>query len=133
MGSAKKFLSSCLSQIYYVVSQPGVSFNDLSSSAPHLKNALSNPGVHSRFTVSEVVGLNATDADDLEAYIQSQCGAVKADVSDIKSALGQRTGTQGSSVIVREKYTAIPSDVAARAAMVVDAGELVGSPNTSPC
>ncbi|KAE8442647.1 hypothetical protein EG329_003004 [Mollisiaceae sp. DMI_Dod_QoI] len=121
IDSAKKFLSSCPSEIYYVVSQPGVSFTDLSSSAVHLKKALSNPGVQARYTIGEVVGLNATDADELEAYIQNQCGAKKADVSNVASALKQRTGTQGSSVIVREKYPEITSTVADRANMVVDA------------
>jgi hypothetical protein len=124
MQSAKKFLSSCPSEIYYVVSQPGVSSSDLSSSAAHLKNALSNPAVHSRFTVSEVVGLDAADADDLQAYLQSQCGSKTADVSDVASALKQRTDTQGSSVIVREKYPSIPGNVEGRASMVVDAGML---------
>lgn len=103
LSSAKKFLDGCQSEIYYIVSQPSVSFSELSSSAPHLKTALSNPGVHARYAVGEVVGLNASDADKIESYIQSQCGAKKADYNggDIKSALKQRTGTQGSSVIVR--------------------------------
>lgn len=132
MGSTKKFLSHCQSEIYYVVSQPGVSSSDLSSSATHLKNALSNPGVHSRYAIGEVVGLNSSDADELEAYIQSKCGATKADVSDVASALKQRIGTQGSSVIVREKYTSIPSNVADRASMVVDAGMFIVALAVSP-
>ncbi|KAF8850531.1 BIG1-domain-containing protein [Acephala macrosclerotiorum] len=121
LSSAKKFLDGCQSQIYYLISQPSISFSELSSSAPHLKNSLSNPGVQSRFTVGEVVGFNASDADEIEAYIQSQCGAKKADYNggDIKSALKQRTGTQGSSVIVRVNNAAIEGE--SREEMVGDA------------
>ena len=61
--------------------------------------------------------------DFLEVYLQTKCGAKTADVSDIKSALEQRTDTQGSSVIVREMYPSIPSNVADRQSMIVDAGE----------
>ncbi|CZR69166.1 uncharacterized protein PAC_19066 [Phialocephala subalpina] len=112
LSSAKKFLDGCQSQIYYIISQPSISLSDLSTSAPHLKSALSNPGVQSRFSVGEVVGLNASDADEIEAYIQSRCGAKKADYSggDVKAALGQRTGTGGSSVVVKVKQAAIEGE-----------------------
>lgn len=115
--SAKKFLDSCPSEIYYIVSQPGVSSSDLSSSAAHLKSALSNPAVRSRFTISEVVGLDGTDAHDLQDYIQSRCGAKVVDASDFPS-----TSMRGEGVIVRKEYPNIPGNVADRASMIVDAG-----------
>ena len=78
LGTTKSLLKDCPSELYYIISQPALSSSDLSSSdsIPHIKRALQNPAVQSRFSVAEVLGLKDVKVEDLVKEIDSQCGGI---------------------------------------------------------
>jgi hypothetical protein len=71
------FLDTCPSDTYLIVSQPGVRASDLSRSkaVPHLRKMMSNNGVRTKFSVSEVSGL--LHPDQLGRPITSKCGTLE--------------------------------------------------------
>ena len=78
LNAARHFLKNCPSELYYIITQPSLSSSDISpsDSIPHLKHALTNPGVHGRYSVSEVVGLEDISVKDLVEVIDKQCRGV---------------------------------------------------------
>merc|ERR1712098_365101 len=56
LASAKAHLSTCPSQIYYILTQPSLLASELSTHAPHLKNAVESDSVMGRLAVDEGVG-----------------------------------------------------------------------------
>ena len=78
-------MNECASEIYYIITQPSLSTRDWNTEdhVPFLKRALSNPGVLTRFSVSEVVGQELASAEEYAAYIKSHCGAIELDEKEI--------------------------------------------------
>merc|ERR1712230_264847 len=76
LASAKAHLSTCPSQIYYILTQPSLLASELSTHAPHLKNAVESDSVMGRLAVNEVVGLKVEDAEELIRVLERECGAV---------------------------------------------------------
>merc|ERR1711977_787285 len=75
LASAKAHLSTCPSQIYYILTQPSLLASELSTHAPHLKNAVESDSVMGRLAVNEVVGLKVEDAEELirVLWIEDRC------------------------------------------------------------
>lgn len=75
IATAKSYLSECPSDAYVVVSQPSVSQADYSNAnaVPHLRQMMAAKATQTKVSIAEVVG--NLEADDLQSYLQSQCGA----------------------------------------------------------
>ena len=75
LEATKNFLNACPSDTYIIVSQPTVHADDLSNSraVPHLRKAMSNKNMKTKFGISEVVG--QVDPEDLKDYLVSNCQA----------------------------------------------------------
>ena len=114
LASAKAHLSTCPSQIYYILTQPSLLASELSAHAPHLKNAVEDKSVQGRLAVNEVVGLKVADAEELVRVLERECGAV------LSSGEGE-----GKSVIVRKSWEAINGEREERTRMVEDIGGLI--------
>merc|ERR1712093_385277 len=109
LASAKAHLSTCPSQIYYILTQPSLLASELSTHAPHLKNAVESDSVMGRLAVNEVVGLKVEDAEELIRVLERECGAV------VSSGEGE-----GKSVIVRKSGEGIEGEREERSRMVED-------------
>merc|ERR1712072_273634 len=109
LASAKARLSTCPSQIYYILTQPSLLASELSTHAPHLKNAVESDSVMGRLAVNEVVGLKVEDAEELIRVLERECGAV------VSSGEGE-----GKSVIVRKSGEGIEGEREERSRMVED-------------
>lgn len=68
-------MSTCNSEIYYIISQPGLTATALPRSLPHLQAAELDETTKSVYNVAEVVGLKASHKDDLVRFVQQKCGA----------------------------------------------------------
>ncbi|RDI79526.1 hypothetical protein Vi05172_g10350 [Venturia inaequalis] len=102
------FLSSCPTETYIIVSQPGVSATDYSPrfSAPHLRHLLNKTEKTgpSTVTIPEVAG--DIDAHAITRYLEDQCAAeiLKAD-----AATGTIPNDGNYPRIVRVEFSALPS------------------------
>jgi hypothetical protein len=76
----KNFLNACLSDTYIIVSQPTVHVDDLSNSraVPHLREAMSDKKLRTKFGISEVVG--EVNPEELKDYLVSNCQAAFIDL-----------------------------------------------------
>merc|ERR1711939_1028497 len=83
--------------------------SELSTHAPHLKNAVESDSVMGRLAVNEVVGLKVEDAEELIRVLERECGAV------VSSGEGE-----GKSVIVRKSGEGIEGEREERSRMVED-------------
>jgi hypothetical protein len=90
LHTAKEFLKTCPSELYFIISQPSLSSVELSTHSPHLKTAISNPAVKTRIVVNEVLGLGFSDGEDLLKFVAKKCGAKLVEGRDLKSAMEQR-------------------------------------------
>ncbi|KAK0109462.1 hypothetical protein ONS95_002155 [Cadophora gregata] len=109
LASAKSHLSTCPSQIYYILTQPSLLASELKTQAPHLKNAVGHESVKGRLAVNEVVGLKAGDAEELISVLEKKCGAV----------VGSEA-REGKSVVVRREWKGIEGEKEERRRMVED-------------
>lgn len=78
LKNTKEILSSCSSDIYYIIRQDSISSSQLSE-APHLKHTVSNIDSKNKYTVSDVVGWNPNDGQEVANYIAQTCGAKPTD------------------------------------------------------
>merc|ERR1712000_563108 len=92
-----------------ILAQPSLLASELSTHAPHLKNAVESDSVMGRLAVNEVVGLKVEDAEELIRVLERECGAV------VSSGEGE-----GKSVIVRKSGEGIESEREERSRMVED-------------
>ncbi|PVH77976.1 BIG1-domain-containing protein [Cadophora sp. DSE1049] len=113
LASAKAHISTCPSQIYYILTQPSLLASELSAHAPHLKNAVEHDSVQGRLAVNEVVGLKVGDAEELVKLLERECGAVV-------SSGGQTAQGEGKSVVVRKAWGGIEGSREERGGMVED-------------
>ncbi len=87
-------LEACPSDIYVIVSQPGVNAVDFqgSVSAPHLRRKLSGDdrNIRSSLMVSDVIG--KFDSTNLRRIVEEKCGAtpLKIDASSTSTATGRK-------------------------------------------
>jgi len=109
LASAKAHLSTCPSQIYYILTQPSLLASELSAHAPHLKSAVEDKSVQGRLAVNEVVGLKMEDAEELVRVLEKECGAV------VSSGEGE-----GKNVIVSKSAAGIEGEREERSRMVED-------------
>ena len=75
MKTTKAFLAACESQKYYIVTQPQLSAPAISNSLPHLYEALSHESVKFSLNVSEVLGLEQGNQQELVDFLKEKCGA----------------------------------------------------------
>jgi hypothetical protein len=118
LRATKEFLSTCPSDIYVIISQPNANAADYSSHGcvPYLRRAMSNEGVQTKFSVSEVVGLEEGNADDLADYVSKNCGhiTVHKDISDPVRRAIISDDAWWRKIVVRSDYHALPSKEPAR-------------------
>ena len=75
LETAKQFLSSCPTDVYYIIQQPSVLSSDLSpSSIPNLQAALSSSAVKAKYLVSETRGLGNDVKQELLGHLRKSCG-----------------------------------------------------------
>ena len=78
LDTTKQFLSSCPTDIYYIIQQPSVLPSDLSPSAvPNLQAVLSSSAVKAKYLVSETRGLGNDVKEELLAHLRKSCGSVR--------------------------------------------------------
>ncbi|KAH7408952.1 BIG/ATPase V1 complex, subunit S1 [Cadophora sp. MPI-SDFR-AT-0126] len=111
LTSAKAHLSTCPSQIYYILTQPSLLSSELGAHAPHLKNAVGHDSVKGRLAVNEVVGLKVGDAEELVKVLERECGAVVGNGKDV---------VKGKTVVVTKDWRAIEGERKERGRMVED-------------
>lgn len=97
LQTTKDFLKTCPSEIYFIVSQRSVSAPELSKDSHHLKMAVGNPGVKTRYSVSEVTGLKYSDTQDLVKFLQDECGATTP--TDAQTVYGLSLENTGTGVV----------------------------------
>jgi hypothetical protein len=109
LNSASHFLKDCPSELYYIITQPSVSSSDISSqdSIPHLKHALTNPGVQGRFAVSEVAGIKNVTAKDLVRSIDAACGGVLG-FDEVDNGAWKEKLREGKKVVLTTTLEALP-------------------------
>ncbi|KAL2068584.1 hypothetical protein VTL71DRAFT_14921 [Oculimacula yallundae] len=96
LASLKAHLSTCPSEIYYILTQPSLLSSELSLHAPHLKNAISHSSVQGKLMVNDVVGLKERDGGDLSELLQEKCGAKAVSIGDRDVAVEGRNVVRGS-------------------------------------
>lgn len=74
LNTTKFLLSKCSSEIYYVLTQPSLPEQMLQNVAPNLIQAINNPGVNIKFSVSETVALRPNDGEGIVRYLENTCG-----------------------------------------------------------
>lgn len=75
LKSTKEFLSSCPSDVYYLIHQPSIRSSDLQrSTLPSLSIAIDDPGVESKYLVPDVRSLGSDVKHELATYLQERCG-----------------------------------------------------------
>lgn len=75
LDAAEQFLSSCPTDVYYIIQQPSVLPSDLSQSAiPNLRAALSSSAIKGKFLVSETRGLKRDDLQRILDSLKTGCG-----------------------------------------------------------
>jgi hypothetical protein len=123
LDNTRSFLKTCPSELYYIISQPSLSSSDLSlpGSIPHLKRALKNPGVRSRYSVAEVVGLEDANVKDLVKEIDSQCGGVLG-FDDVGSNAWKEALRGGKKVVVTTTMEELPAGEDERRELLADNG-----------
>lgn len=134
LETTKSFLKDCPSELYYIISQPSLSSSDLSSSdsIPHLKRALKNPGVHSRYSVAEVLGWKDVSVQDLVMEIDSQCSGVLG-FDDVGNHAWKEALREGNRVVVTTNFDALSAVEDERRKMLADNGIFPGAlPKHSP-
>jgi hypothetical protein len=109
LETTRLFLKDCPSELYYIVSQPSLSHEDLTqaSSIPHLKHALKNSNVQSEFSVSEVVGLEDGSAKVLLEEIEAQCGGILG-YDSVANGDWERSLRAGKKVLVYGAFDGLP-------------------------
>ena len=121
LQTAKDFLKTCPSEIYYILSQPEVSSSEVEASAHHLKMATSNPAVKTRYGVSEVARLETKDADSVARFLEKECGTKVVDGSNgVDVAYKEREGR--GSVVVRREMGGVGEGKEEREEALVDHG-----------
>jgi hypothetical protein len=79
LDTTKEFLSSCPTDVYYIVHQPSILSSDLSTSAIlSLQRALSAPAIKAKYMVSEARGLSGDVKEELLAHLQESCGETQS-------------------------------------------------------
>jgi hypothetical protein len=117
LRATREFLSTCPSDIYVIISQPNANAADYShGSVPYLQRAMSNEGVQTKFSLSEVVGLEDGIADDLADYVSEKCDhiTVHQDTSDSVRRAIISNDVWWRKIVVRSDYHALPSEEPAR-------------------
>ncbi|KAH7306063.1 BIG/ATPase V1 complex, subunit S1 [Rhexocercosporidium sp. MPI-PUGE-AT-0058] len=115
LASAKAHLSTCPSQIYYILTQPSLRSSELSAHAPHFKSAITHPSVQGRLAVNDAVGLKVSDGDELQAFLQEKCGAEVLRLEDVRSkSAGEKMA------VARESLVALKGSREKRGRMVED-------------
>merc|ERR1711977_52140 len=105
LASAKAHLSTCPSQIYYILTQPSLLASELSTHAPHLKNAVESDSVMGRLAVNEVVGLMVEDFDStLYSLLQGLSSGPKYTVILLSTPA---TNVSPAQAVVSEKENSI--------------------------
>jgi hypothetical protein len=78
LDTTKQFLSSCPTDLYYIIQQPSVLSSDLSqSSIPNLQAALSSSAVKTKYLVSETRGLGNNVKQELLDHLRKSCGEME--------------------------------------------------------
>ena len=110
LNAARHFLKNCPSELYYIITQPSLSSNDISSpdAIPHLRHALTNPSVHGRYAVSEVAGLKGISAKDLVEVIDSQCGGVLG-FDEVANGEWKEKLREGKRVVLTTELNELPA------------------------
>ncbi|KAG0645395.1 big1 [Hyphodiscus hymeniophilus] len=110
LETTKSFVQDCPSELYYIISQPSLSSLDLSSpdSIPHLRRALTNPAVLSRYSVAEVVGLRGAIVQDLVTEIDVQCGGV-LEFDEVDNSAWKEALREGKKVVITTTFEDLPS------------------------
>jgi len=116
LRKTKDLLSSCPSDQYIIVSQPGVHATDFATSkstAVLFRKAFEREKIGTRTNVPEVVG--EIDAEDLQNYIQSHCDAdvVRVDLSVAIPELELK-----SPQVIRADFPNVPSAAPKRKAIL---------------
>jgi hypothetical protein len=74
LDATKEFLSSCPTDVYYIIHQPSVLSTDLSQSTiPNLRAALSSSAIKAKYVISETRGLRNNIKQELLTHIQKSC------------------------------------------------------------
>lgn len=95
LKTTKEFLSSCPSDVYYIIHQPSLHSTDLSpASVPNLQAALAAPTVQTRYLVSEAGALDAGVKHDLVAYLKEKCGETTFLDGDAEVQTAEELGSQ---------------------------------------
>ncbi|KAL5317955.1 hypothetical protein ACEPPN_015059 [Leptodophora sp. 'Broadleaf-Isolate-01'] len=115
LASAKAHLSTCPSQIYYILTQPSLTSSELSAHAPHLRNAIVHSSVQGRLAVNDVLGLKASDGDELQALLEKECGAQVVRLGDVRSAIAG-----GKVSVARESWAGLKGSKEDRGRMIED-------------
>jgi hypothetical protein len=95
LETTKEFLSSCPSDVYYIIHQPSLRSTDLSpASVPNLQAALAAPTVQTRYLVSETGAMDAGIKHDLVAYLKEKCGETTFLDGDAEVQIAEELGSQ---------------------------------------
>jgi hypothetical protein len=86
-----------------------------------LKHALTNPGVHGRYAVSEVVGLEDISAKDLVEVIDSQCRGV-LEFDNVGNGAWKDALRGGKKVVVTTSLEELPAATEIRGDVLADNG-----------
>jgi hypothetical protein len=124
LETTNSFLKDCPSELYYIILQPSLASSDLSSpdSIPNLRRALKNPGVHSRYSVAEVLRSKDVSIQDLVKEIDSQCGGVLG-FDDATGDSWKGALNEGKRVVVTTTFDALPAVEDERRKMLADNGK----------
>lgn len=94
LGTAKTILSDCSSEVYFIFTKKSLSAQDFFKWAPSTSQAFANPRVSSRPLVSEVVGLEPMDGEELVQYLEETCATTRLDEVSLTTVEGRKEKTK---------------------------------------
>ncbi|QSZ29805.1 hypothetical protein DSL72_004323 [Monilinia vaccinii-corymbosi] len=125
LQNTKNFLSTCPSDVYIIIQQPGLAASDFSAqdSVPHMRAAIADSRVRATYTVTDVIYEGRNLAEELAKHIESSCGKKV----ERRNNGGLESADRNSNGVIVSKFDALSTGKVARAEELNDQDVMLNS------